>query len=53
MSHRLAAPGMIAHIDSNRAIVGTNPALHTPDGVWDHLSRGENDVFIHIPLEKA
>jgi hypothetical protein len=44
---------MRADIDANRAVIGTDPALHTPRRVRHHLTGGKDRVFIRIPLEKS
>ena len=49
----LSAPGMVAHIDADRAVIGTDPTLYTACWVWHHLSRSKNHVFVRIPVENS
>jgi len=42
VDNRLSLPGVVAHINFDRAIEGTNPALHTTGRIGGHL-----------PLDKA
>jgi hypothetical protein len=53
MRNRFATPGMGAHVNTYRAIVGTNSTLHTARRVRDHLSRGEHRIFACITFEKS
>jgi hypothetical protein len=38
VADRLALPGMPAHIDTERAVVGTNAALHAARRIWHNKS---------------
>jgi len=51
VNDRRTAPGMTADIDANRAIVGTDSALHTTGGIRDHMSRRKNRMSIRITFE--
>jgi hypothetical protein len=52
MLDRLTAPGVGAHIDTDRAVICANSALHTTCRIRDDLSRREKRVAAWFPLEE-
>jgi hypothetical protein len=53
MNDRHSAPRVGTHVNPNRAIIGTDAALHATRGVWHHVSGGENFMLIYVIFEKS
>ena len=53
MLDRVSAPGVESYINADRAVISTDPALHTARRVRYYLSRGENLMFAEVPLKES